>query len=178
MDKVAINKKPLFLLSIMLGLFSQSLFAQEDILKEFAEDNNQRKFCFYPSTIRMINLENDPEFNEMVKPLKKLLVYKMDSAGSIWDNYQPTFDSYEEKGFEEYATIFGNGYNVRIMGKDTRGQQYVGILKMESDAYTFYLDGYVNWQKLPNLMNQLQSNQFLDIMNFDANHNREVPRND
>lgn len=149
------------------GLSSQSLFAQEQILKDFAENSYERKFCFYPSTIRMINLKNDPEYNAMVRDIEKLLIYALDSAGTFGDGLKVTLSRYEEKGYEEYARLFGNGYNVHILGIEEPGQEWVGLFKLQDQSYAFYLKGMVNWQKLPKMMETLQDNELLDFMSLD-----------
>jgi hypothetical protein len=146
-----------------MGLIFQPLFAQEDILKEFAESHNQRKFCFYPSTLRMVNVAGDTSFNELIAPIEKLLFYNLDSTSIAEKLYRPMLNSYLKEGYEEYAQVYGGEYDVFILGKERRVQEWVGVIKLENEAFAFYLIGQVNWQKIPKLTQTLQENDLLNL---------------
>lgn len=149
-----------------MGLSFQPLLAQESILKEFAESNNDRKFCFYPSTLRMINLSQDQGYFELIEPIEKLLFYRLDSSSSASRSYRSIMNQYIENGYEEYAQVFGGDYDIYILGKERKVQEWVGVIKQGSDAYAFYLTGQVNWQKIPKLTETIQQNDMLNLFDM------------
>ena len=99
--------KYLTILILTLGLSYQPLFAQEFIIKKHAETKRDRKYCFYPSTLRMVNLKQNKDYNQLVNGVDKLLIYTMDSATRADKSYRLLADDYLAEGFDEYATIFG-----------------------------------------------------------------------
>ncbi|NOX85715.1 MAG: DUF4252 domain-containing protein, partial [Chlorobi bacterium] len=107
-------------------------FSQEQPLKDFAEDRKEMKLCFYPSTLRMINLAHNPDFDKMVSGIDKLLVYTLDSAARANHNYRQIITKYKGLGYEELASASGGGLDLFIYGKDRRKEnEYVGIIKQD-----------------------------------------------
>ncbi len=141
------------------------LFAQEAPLKDFAEARNERKFCFYPSTLRMVNLEQNPELNEVVNCIKKVLIYQL--SGSAGDeDFKEMVRKYRSNGFEEYVRVFGGDQNILILGKGN--DQYVGYFTADQSQFAFYMDGEVKWEKIPVLMDKVQSSQLLNFFEVEG----------
>jgi len=155
----AINK--LAILGLIWGLTSP-LFAQEDVLKKYAEERSERTFCFYPSTLRMINLSKNPEFNEMVKPIEKMMIFMLDSTAQASKDYRKLPAQFQKNGFEEYVTMIGGGNNLFIYGSESDGE-LLGVMAMQESLVAFYLRGNVNWQKIPKLMTTMKENELLQI---------------
>ncbi|MEM9328339.1 MAG: hypothetical protein AAGA85_21910 [Bacteroidota bacterium] len=140
------------------------LFAQEAPLKTYAEGANERKFCFYPSTLRMINVKGDPSYNEVINGISKVLVYKL-SVGKVDEPLRSVFAQYEDLGFDEYARLYGGGNDVILMGKERLGlDEYVGVAGMEGEYFAFYLKGDMRWDKIPGLLQGLSDNAVLSLL--------------
>lgn len=153
---------------MLLGLY-EPLFAQENIIKDFAEERRERKFCLYPSTLRMINLSNNDDYNEMIKELDKLLIYQLDSSTSASGEYRDLIGYYEQEDFEEYITMYGGENSFFIYGKEGRRNQMVGVMAAREGTFAFYLKGNIAWQKIPTLMNSLTENDVLNILDLKIN---------
>ncbi len=143
---------------LLLALFSSILsFAQESILKDFAEERRDVKLCFYPSTLRMINIKKDPNYYELVNDVEKLLIYIMDSGESTeWT------DQYRDLGYEEYIAMYGK-VDLVLLGKD---EEYVGLSGSEGRLAAFYLRGAIAFQKIPELIKTFQSGDMLSLIKF------------
>lgn len=151
---------------ICLGVLLQlPLFAQEQLMKDFAEKRKGGKtFCFYPSTMRMINISKNEDYEELIKPIKKLMIFQLDSATSADKSYLELIKTYESNGFEEFTSYYGGGSSVFVYGKEEKINQFMGIFSEEGGAvYSFYLTGNPNLQKLPTLINSFKENQFIDL---------------
>ena len=152
------------LLSTTLILLFSALYAQESIIKEFSEPRRPTRWmnpiCLYPSTLRMINVSGDPNFNELVNDIDKILIYNLDSATVAGKNYASWLKEYEAIGYEEYLRLSGP-QNVRISGKKN---EYVGLLQAEDRLMTFYLRGDIPFHKIPNLIQSFQSQDLLGIV--------------
>lgn len=155
-------KKLLF--TLLLAILMLPLLAQESILKEFAEPRRPTRWmnpiCLYPSTLRMINLAQDPNFNEMVNDIEKVLIYTLDSTTAVSKSYKNLIKDYQAEGFEEYITMMGQ-QEMRIIGKE---EEYVGIVSAEGRAIAFYLRGDIPFGKIPTLLESFQSSDMLPML--------------
>ena len=138
-------------------------YGQEQPLKDYAEDRRERKFCFYPSTLRMINVANNPDFDELVSGIDKLLIYNLDSASRADKSYKNMLADYEQIEYEEYASAHGGGLTFYVYGKETgKTTQYIGILRRESSLTAFYMKGNIALNKLPGLMQSMGEGDFIN----------------
>ncbi|MFT4737795.1 MAG: hypothetical protein ACI8QD_002665 [Cyclobacteriaceae bacterium] len=167
---MVINRRTIYLIALLMGLYSQSLLAQESILKDFAESRHESKYCLYPSTLRMLNLTQDPDFNILIAPIEKALFYQLDSAASGFDE---VIDKYLSNGYETYMQMEGGVYDIHVLGKEGSTVEWTGIIVIEQEAFAFYVTGMVNWQKLPALTQTLQENDILNLFDFTRNKNNE-----
>ena len=116
--------------------------------------------CLYPSTLRMINLAQDPNFNEMVNDIEKVLIYTLDSATAISKSYKDLIKDYEEAGFEEYVSLYGK-QTMRIIGKEN---EYVGVAGTDENVIAFYLKGDIPFGKIPALFQTFQRSDMLPML--------------
>lgn len=151
------------MLCLVIGLLP-SLKAQETPFKDYADKHKERKFCFYPSTLRMINLAKNPDYDELVNGIEKLLIYTLDSAAIASQSYKSIVTSYRKIGFEEYVSMTGGTTNFILYGKESKSEnQFVGVMQSEDALYAFYLRGRIGWQKIPALMQSFQSDDMINI---------------
>jgi hypothetical protein len=172
-----ITKSSIVFLIILLGLF-RPVSGQEQPLKDYADAHKESKFCFYPSTLRMINIAQNPDYNDLVNGIEKLLVYSLDSSAKADQSYKDIINSYREIGFEEYAAMYGGKTNFFLYGKENKDEnQFVGVMKSEDEVYAFYMRGQIGWQKIPALMQNFQSEDVMNIFDLKqagrGNHTRD-----
>ena len=152
-----------------------SLKAQDTQFKAYADTHKDRKYCFYPSTLRMINIAKNPDYNELVNGIEKLLVYTLDSAAKASQSYKSLITSYKKIGFEEYASMYGGKTGFFLYGKENKNEnQYIGVMKSEDAVYAFYMRGQIAWQKIPAMMQSFKSDDMINI--FDLNKQKSGKR--
>lgn len=166
--KEIISRLKYLLVSILFLGLSEPLFAQEKIIKDFAEERRDRKFCLYPSTLRMINLSNNEAYNAMVKDIDKLLIYKLDSATHASKEYLKLMEYYALADFEEYITMYGGSSTIYVYGKEGKKNQITGVFAGKDGSLAFYLKGNVAWEKIPTLINTLNSNDMLNLLELNS----------
>ena len=71
----------LVLSAVHIVIFSQSR-SMEKFRKEFKEDQN---VFFYSSTLKMLNTENSPEFEDMLKDVEKIMVLNYNKENQSFD---------------------------------------------------------------------------------------------
>lgn len=169
--------KLIIVFGLLIGIFP-SLIAQETQFKAYADTHKDRKFCFYPSTLRMINIAKNPDYYEMVNGIEKLLVYTLDSAAKAGQSYKSLITSYKKIGFEEYVTLAGGKTNFILYGKENKDEnQLVGVMKSEDAMYAFYLRGRIGWQKIPALMKSFQADDMINIFDLNKQKSGKRPQN-
>ncbi len=151
-------------LSLLLFSLTMNTLAQETIIKEFSEPRRENPWfnpvCFYPSTLRMINISGDPNFYELVNDIEKVLIYTLDSTTVAENDYKSWLNDYEEIGYEEYIRLYGK-QNVTIIGKE---DEYVGLIAADDKIITFYLRGKIPFHKIPQLIQTFQSEDVLSVV--------------
>ncbi|MEI6577404.1 MAG: DUF4252 domain-containing protein [Bacteroidota bacterium] len=149
--------------------------AQETPFKVYGDAHKERKYCFYPSTLRMINISHNSDYNELVNGIEKLLVYSLDTSAKAGQSYKSLITSYKKIGFEEYVSMAGGKTNLILYGKENKAEnQYVGVMKSEDAMYAFYLRGRIGWHKIPALMRSFQSGDMINI--FELNKQKSAKR--
>jgi len=169
--------KIIIVFCLVVGL-SPSVRAQETSFKAYADAHKNRKFCFYPSTLRMINIGQNPDYNDLVNGIKKLLVYTLDSAAKADKSYKGLITSYKKIGFDEYVTMAGGKTTFILYGKENKTEnQFVGVMKSEDAMYAFYLRGRIGWQKIPALMQSFQTDDLINIFDLNKQKSGKRPQN-
>ncbi len=161
-------KSTTILISLIIFFgFSWEVNAQEQPLKDFAEDRKDRKFCFYPSTLRMVNLANNPDFDGLVSGIEKLLIYNLDSAARADKSYKEIITTYQELDFEEYASAYGGGLNFYVYGKENKKEtEYIGVVKKDDLLTAFYMRGQIAMNKIPRLIQSMGEGDFINPFDF------------
>ena len=138
--------------------------AQESIIKEFSEprkvSNWLNPVCLYPSTLRMINVSANPDFYELVNDIDKILIFMLDSVAANADDKSSWIKSYEEIGYEEYISLYGQ-QTMKVYGKEN---EFVGLMQAEDRFLTFYLRGDIPFHKIPTLINSFREEDLLGIV--------------
>ncbi len=108
----------------------------------------------------MINIAQDPAFNELVNDIEKVLIYTLDSTTVANKTYGDFLSDYENEGYEEYISLYGK-QKVKVIGKD---DEYVGVIAVEENAMCFYLRGAIPFAKIPELIQSFQSDNLLPMI--------------
>lgn len=126
--------------------------AQSKVLQELKDSNYvQLGFYFTPSTLRMLNIQKDTAFDDMIKGVEKMRFLIMEPEKFSNTTYFNTADKLiKEEKYEEYIIWDGNGDELQVFGKpDTK--EMVGLAKFQDQMYVFDLKGTIDLMKIPEL---------------------------
>ena len=155
---------------ILFSMAFLGLKAQEDHFKEMLDTYKSRVFCFYPSTLRMINIGNAPEFDKLVNGIDKLLIYKTDSAFTADKVYLELHSDYKSKAYDEILFMEGGGNEASVLYKEMgSNSEYVGYFKQEDMFYAFLLKGEIKWDEIPSLINTFKDGDFVNVLDLSKN---------
>lgn len=172
------NISKYIIIFLMLTVFLPSVNAQETPFKTYADAHKTKKYCFYASTLRMINISHNPDYYKLVNGIEKLLVYTLDSAAIASKSYKSIITSYNKIGFDEYASIAGGTTDFFIYGKDNKAEsQFVGVFKGSDAVYAFYLRGRIEWQNIPALMQSFETGDMINIFQLNKKEIGKRPQN-
>jgi len=154
-------KKGLLILFLLVNFATT---AQESLIREFAEADRKKGWlypiCLYPSTLRMINVSNDPSYNDLVGDIEKVLIYNLDSATIEKSKDSNWFGKYLELGYEELFTLYG-AQKVKIINKK---DEYVGFVSANGNSMAIYLRGNLSFEKLPSLVNNFNGDNIHPLL--------------
>lgn len=155
-------KSKLLITIFLIGIF-QNIWAQEEIIKSYADSTALKSYCFYPSTLRMLNLKKNKDYYKMVENINKILIYSLDSTAIADKSYIEMMEKYENNEFEEYAIMLGGNTNFYIYGKKGKQDEFVGAYIEKKQVKIFYLYGKIGWHKIPALLQSISQGDMFNI---------------
>lgn len=154
---------------IFLGIQVQ---AQSEVVTDFVKNHDTSlSLYFYPSTLRMININRNPEFDEMIRKVKKARFYRLDESAVGGEDLKLFSQSMDDHGFEELMMVQGKDMNIRIWGNDDRVPKIITLAKTEDGISIIEVDGVINIAKIPKLAEAFSQNQFLDVLQLNKQNN-------
>jgi len=155
--------------SLLIVFLFQSLIslAQNSVVTDFKESHSTAlSLYFYPSTLRMVNLERNEEFDEMIREVKKARFFKMDSAAVSNDDLKQLSSELTEDGFEEIMFLKNREMDIRVWGLEKRIPETIIISKSGYEVMLLEVNGMINVAKIPKIMESFSENSFLDVLNL------------
>jgi len=116
----------------------------------------QTSYFFYPSTMRMVNVDNLPNWNEAIKDVRRLSVLSMWS--DRFDQAKQTeiiSDLEAKENFSVYAEMDDKYSNFKLLGRKN-GSEAVLIYNDSTVNYVVHLLGKINYVKLMKLSADLR----------------------
>lgn len=156
------------ILSIALVLFCfNSGHSQSKVIQELKDSNSvQLGFYFTPSTLRMLNLQKDTAYDEMIKGIEKLSFLIMKPEKFSADNYFDTVDKLlSQEKYEEYIIWDGDGDELQVFGKPDK-QEMVGLAKFQDQMYIFDLRGTIDLLKIPDIYEKARTQDSTSLNGF------------
>jgi hypothetical protein len=144
-------------LLFFLAFLQVSGWAQCKTIEKWAEKRSGlRKLCFYPTTLRMVNLSKDESFNQMVKDIDKLKVIISDKTGSIAKEDV----AFLKKGIrsENYKDMLQvnkgkESFSVFIKEENDKPVGFAGIIYSKDSFILVDLEGYLSPEVIQQIMN-------------------------
>nr|WKN39623.1 DUF4252 domain-containing protein [Tunicatimonas sp. TK19036] len=152
-------KKPLLLtLLIILVGFSFSIAQSHTVSRFLADHTPSQKLFFYPSTLRMVNIEKNPDFYALVRDVDKLrvLMYDKSSSGFSSQTLRDLSQDVKAEDYQELMTFETTQQTAYLysLGDENTPEGVVGLIETDDTIILTDLEGFVN---LPALLKLFQS---------------------
>ncbi|MDZ7608659.1 MAG: DUF4252 domain-containing protein [Cyclobacteriaceae bacterium] len=157
-----------FILTLaFLLIFSALVNAQSSAVTEF-KDNHETSLAmyFYPSTLRMINLNQNLEFNEMIREIKKARFFRLDSGAVTPSELSALSESLIKSGYEEMMVMKSPDIDIAVLGLEKHIPEFVVISRKGDECMLLEVAGILNIAKIPKLMDAFNNGGFLDVLNL------------
>ena len=149
-------------LVIALGCFVWScrqepadLAARIDELRD--SDQIQLSLQLVPSTLRMLNFQQDTALNELLRNLDKVKVHVLRNDNFSSDDFYDLQEALlTENKLEEYLTWEGAEYELQLLGRPET-ESMVGLLHTTDAHYLLQFQGTMNLTKLPEVYESLST---------------------
>ena len=148
--------KRLVFLLILFCFSVCALEAQSKVAKEFEENAEGYKFFAYQSMLRMLNQQQDPDFNKLIRDLDHIRVVTTDSTGTnAMTAFKRLDNGIQAEGFEEILTFDNKEYKCHVYEMTNKKDKSTwvatffmygraGILEMVGSLDIKYLNALAN----------------------------------
>jgi len=137
----------------MVALTCSSLTAQSNTISQFEKENEGWNLHLYQSVIRLLNKDNNDEFNELIKDLEYVQVLVTDSSSNIsMAKYKTLTESIQSEGFEVMLDVDNKDAKASIYQKELGNGEIVWTAFAYSvemgRAFAFEMKGALNMKYL------------------------------
>ncbi|MEO9966707.1 MAG: hypothetical protein ABJF11_13000 [Reichenbachiella sp.] len=145
------------LLMALFIIIAQGSQAQCDIITDLKKDKlTELSLYFYPSTLRMANLDKNEEFNRLIQDIKKLVFYRMNGKFEMIDLYN-IYQELQSNDFEEYVVVDGPKQKFYLLGRE-KPTETIGLALIEGQYYIFDIAGSLEVKEIPKLYKYISQN--------------------
>ena len=123
--------------------------ADSVLAKHEARYPDIRKKYIYQSVIRLANLKHDPDFDKLIKDVRKITIYMPPAQDSTYQIKEVSKDIAAD-GFEQLMEVrSADTGRISLWEKESNStSHFIGFLDTESDDYIFEIDGQLDLKYL------------------------------
>lgn len=116
---------------------------------------------FYSNTLKMLNQDDNPEFEELIRDIEKMKFVRVNiaEAGLDKDDYNDLVEDFYDDDFEDLMTMRHEGMNVSAYIQEDDGVTTGIVMLMQDDESISILDikGAVPLNKMASLISKVQN---------------------
>lgn len=130
-----------YLFTVVLMICAFAVLAQSKTTEDLQKNNKEAmSLFFYHNTLRMMNQDDDPEFDELIKDIEKLKFIMLDKTKTTGMDYKNLVKSYKAESFEEIMTSRFEGKNFDVFLKESGGKTKGMVVTINDSKNLFVLD--------------------------------------
>lgn len=162
-----------YILILLLAFFTVGAHGQskttENLQKKYSES---QAFFFYNNTLRMVNLTEDEEFDELIKDIEKMKFLMIKKDGFEKADYKKLITDYKSESFEEMMTSRHDGKNFDVYMKGGKSKGMVVTVNDDENLYVLDIVGTIPLNKVTKLFSTIDSSADIGkrIRDFAADH--------
>ena len=159
---------------IFFLLFLSASCQQKDPLNDFLEDRNTGLILhFYPSTLRMINIDQNEEYNKMIREVEKARFIRLDSGQFTKEEISELITSLQSEGYEEVMSFRDKKQDISVLAMEKKIPEFVMLSRAPDQVMILEMKGMVNVAKIPKLTQTFSENGFLNVLDLYGNKKKK-----
>ncbi|HUR30888.1 MAG TPA: DUF4252 domain-containing protein, partial [Saprospiraceae bacterium] len=134
----------------------------EDHLKKYPEVG--RKYI-YKSVLRLANVKDDPDYNKLIKDIRKIIIYSPPSNDTT-HQVKDLRGAIRSGGYEELMDVrTANRDRINLFVNESLPKpHYIGLLETSSEEYILEIDGQINLEYV-SALDMIDQKSLLDLLN-------------
>ena len=148
------DKRPRLILWVFMLLVLMITACEHDqsakiFEKHLAEYPGIGKKYIYQSVLRLANMNNDPDYDKLIRDITKITIYAPPSNDSTYQ-IKGVRDAIRNGGYEELMDVrTANRDRINLFVNESLPEpHYIGLFDTESGDYIFEIDGNINLEYL------------------------------
>ncbi len=157
----------LLLVTLLLGGCTSASNGESEVMRELRKTDYvfgtseliQNSYFFYPSTMRMVNIDRMPNWDEAIRDVRRLSIFSMwpDRFDQAKRN-EVVADLEEKENFSLYAEMEDKYSDFKLLGRNN-GTEAILIYNDSTVNYVVHLLGKLNYVKLMKLSADLRDTE-------------------
>ena len=130
-----------------MGLTQSGIKPVQDFIDAYPK---MHKYYVYQSTLRMLNTDNDPDFDRLIKPLKKVNAFVLkEECGVDKDDFKKLLNNLYADDFELLLSYKEKNAIVQLLSKSKRSNSlYIFAVYGPDEAAIIEMDGSLDLEYL------------------------------
>jgi Domain of unknown function (DUF4252) len=165
-----------YILILLVAFLSTSAQAQskttESLQKKYSES---LALFFYNNTLRMVNLTEDKEFDELIKDIEKMKFLMIKKNGFEKADYKKLISDYKAEAYEEMMTSRHDGKNFDVYMRDGKSKGMIVTVNDDENLYVLDIVGSFPLNKVTKLFSTIDSSSEIGkrIKDFASNDDKD-----
>ncbi|NJN25407.1 MAG: DUF4252 domain-containing protein [Cyclobacteriaceae bacterium] len=161
-----------------LYLFLFIVFAtsckQQSVVTDFLEDRQTGlQLYFYPSTLRMVNIEKNPDYDAMIKGVEQARFVRLDSGQFTGIEIAGLLTDLRQAGYEEVLSYRAKDQDITIMALEQSVPTFVALSQAGHECMLLEMQGMINVATIPGFLQTFNGNGFIDVLNLNDKNKKE-----
>jgi hypothetical protein len=164
-----------YTLLLLLVIFSITGQAQSNVTEKLHKKYSEAlSLFFYQNTLRMINQNEDKDFDALIKDIEKLKFLMIKKEGFGKSDYQKLLADYKSESFEEMMTSRHDGKNFDVYMKDGKSKGMIVAVNDAENLYVLDIVGSIPLNKVTKLFSTIDESSEIGkrIKDF-ASHDKD-----
>ena len=158
---------------LLLLIVTLSVQAQSNTTEKLQQKYDESlALFFYNNTLRMINQNDDKEFDALIKDIEKMkfLMIKKEDFGKT--EYKKLIADYKSESFEEMMTSRHEGKNFDVYMKDGKSKGMIVTVNDDENLFVLDIVGSIPLNKVTKLFSTIDESSEIGkrIKDFASNH--------
>jgi hypothetical protein len=162
-----------FIIILLLTCLAEGILAQSTTTEKLQKKYDESlALFFYNNTLRMVNLDEDKEFDELIKDIEKMKFLVIKKDGFEGGDYQKLIKEYKAESFEEMMTSRHEGKNFDVYMKDGKTKGMIVTVNDDENLYVLDIVGSVPLNKITKFFTTIDESSDIGkrIRDFTSKH--------